>query len=91
MRKLIRDFPDVAEMVLEKCIEVQPRFENQKRLKRYIIEFLEDTYKYKYSLENNDACYIHVTKDKKAKKDSRENYMLSAIQTLGTFFMKITP
>ena len=91
MRQLIRNFPDVAEIVLDKCKEEQPRVESQNKLKNHINEFLEDTYKYKYSLENNDACYIHVTKDKEAKKNSRGEYYAEPYTRDGDEFFENHP
>ena len=76
MRKLIRKFPDIAEIVLNNCKEEKQKTLDQPRTTKYIFEFLEDTYKYRYEKESDhaDASYIHVTKDKKEQRDSRGDF-----------------
>ena len=45
MRELIRKFPEMAEKVLNKCVKEEEN--NQKKVRIYNCEFLEDTFKYK--------------------------------------------
>ena len=46
MRELIRKFPEMAKKVLDKCVKAEEN--NQKKVKIYNCEFLEDTFKYKH-------------------------------------------
>ena len=76
MRQLIRNFPEVAEIVLDKCKEEDPNSGSKNKTTKYINEFLEDTYKYRLKKEkDNDEFYIHVTDDKTSKKDRGGNFI----------------
>ena len=54
MRELIKKYPDMAKIVLDNCIVEKNN--NQKTLKFYNCEFLEDTFKYR---QEKDA-FKHV-------------------------------
>ena len=68
MRQLIKDFPEAAEKVLDKCKEE----DTKNKSTTYINEFLEDTYKYRLEKENDGEGisfkFIHVTEVKKDEK-----------------------
>ena len=82
MRQLIRDFPDAAEIVLDKCKEV----DDQNKTTKFINEFLEDTYKYRLTKENDEKLFIHVTKDKKGKKDRGGDFIVPYTSSGDVFF-----
>ena len=82
MRQLIRDFPEAANTVLEKCKVV----DTKNKSTTYINEFLEDTYKYRLTKENEDELYIHVTEEKKAKKDRGGDFIEPYTKSGDVFF-----
>lgn len=74
MRQLIRFFPEVAEIVLEKCIQKDQT--NQKEVISYNFEFLEDTFKFKLEEENKEKVYKHVSEIKsKYGKDKNGDFI----------------
>ena len=60
LRLLIRNLPETAERVLDRCKEVSVNAKDQKEITTYNFEYLEDTFKYKLKEEDEKKQYIHV-------------------------------
>ena len=60
MRLLIRSLPNMAERVLDRCKEVSLNAKDQREITTYNYEFLEDTFKYKLTQEDDKQVYKHV-------------------------------
>eukprot|EP00092_Neocalanus_flemingeri_P034661 GFUD01037707.1.p1 GENE.GFUD01037707.1~~GFUD01037707.1.p1 ORF type:complete len:1460 (+),score=369.86 GFUD01037707.1:404-4381(+) len=60
MRLLIRNLPEMAERVLDRCREVSINAKDQKEITNYNFEYLEDTFRYKLKEEDDKKLYKHV-------------------------------